>query len=221
MGTRFWGAGSWGVGFGGIVVAWAAAMPTIAAADPGRTVQCWTDEHGVRACGDRVPPQYAKTQREVVDQHGVVVKVLPRERTPAEQLAYEREQEAKKQADAQVRQQAAYDGFLLQGYQNVGEIERTRDDRLSSIDSRIALTEKTAATTDATLGELRQRVDGLKSAGKPVPEDLAKSVRSYEDARLETAGALSRLKEERSQTAERFARDIVRYRVLRGLPPQP
>jgi hypothetical protein len=214
--------GFWGVGFGGIAVAWAAAMPTISLADgTSKTFQCWTDDHGVRACGDHVPPQYAKGQRDVVDKNGVVVKVLPRERTAAEQAEYEHDQEAKKQAAAAVRQQTAYDDFLLQSYQSVAEIERTRDDRLASIDGRTVLAEKSQASTQATLDELNQRAAGLKTANKPVPDDLAKSIHSFEQARLDNANAIERLKEERAQTAAQFGRDITRYRSLRGLPPQP
>jgi hypothetical protein len=217
------GNGFLGVGFGGIVAVWAAAVPTIVpsiawADGPGKAVQCWTDDHGVRACGDHVPPQYAKSERDIVDQRGVVVKVLPRQRTAAEQAEYDRQQEIKKQADTAVRQQAAYDGFLLQAYQSVAEIERTRDDRLASIDGRLLLIDKSRVSIDATLADLNTRA---KTAGTPVPADLAKQLRSFQDARLENAGAMARLQDERNQTAEQFKKDIARYRELRGLPPQP
>src|SRR3546814_4544232 len=52
-------------------------------------VQCWTDNQGHRACGDTVPPQYAKQQREVFDEQGRVRQVKPREKTEAEVAAEE------------------------------------------------------------------------------------------------------------------------------------
>lgn len=208
---------SWGAGLVGIAVA-CTAIPTTAATDGGRTVQCWTDERGVRACGDHVPPQYAKGRREIVDSHGIVVKVLPREKTAEEQAEEQRKQQEAEQAETAARRQHAYDGFLLQSYQSVAEIEKVRGERLATIDGRLALAEKSQASTLATLDELDQRAAGLQKDGKPVPDDLAKSIRSFRKARTDNADALTRLKEERAQTDAQFARDIERYRSLRGLP---
>ncbi len=212
------GAGFWGAGFGGIVVACAAAVPTISSADPA-TVQCWTDDHGQRACGDHVPPQYAKAERQLVDQHGVVIKVVPRERTPAEQAEFLHQQELDRQAQAAARQQVAYDDFLRQAYSSVADIEKTRDERLSIIDGRLQLAEKSQTSTVATLDELNHRVAVLQAAKQPTPDDLAKSVRSFQAARTSNDEAIAKLRQTRVQTADQFGRDIARYRSLRGLPP--
>jgi polyhydroxyalkanoate synthesis regulator phasin len=166
-----------------------------------------------------VPPQYAKAERQLVDQHGVVIKVVPRERTPAEQAEFLHQQELDRQAQAAARQQVAYDDFLRQAYSSVADIEKTRDERLSIIDGRLQLAEKSQTSTVATLDELNHRVAVLQAAKQPTPDDLAKSVRSFQAARTSNDEAIAKLRQTRVQTADQFGRDIARYRSLRGLPP--
>ena len=41
----------------------------------------WVDENGTVHFGDSVPPEYAKTERHIVNEHGISVDVLPAEKT--------------------------------------------------------------------------------------------------------------------------------------------
>ena len=59
---------------------------------------CWTDDKGQKACGDRVPPQYAKKERQVLDGHGRVIQTQSREKTP-EEIAEARQKEEAAAAD--------------------------------------------------------------------------------------------------------------------------
>src|SRR3546814_6976413 len=76
-------------------------------------VQCWTDNQGHRACGDTVPPQYAKQQREVFDEQGRVRQVKPREKTEAEVAAEEAAARAADELAQKQQKQRDYDRFLL------------------------------------------------------------------------------------------------------------
>ena len=179
-----------------------------ASAATGGTVQCWTDEHGVRACGDTVPPKEARRQRELMNNRGVIKEVVPAEKT-AEQVA-----EDKRIADERTKQQA-YDRYLVQTYRNTDEIEKVRDERLSTLNGRMTLAQKALTDNTATLENLRQREKSGPEAGETLDPALARQIREFSKAREENLSAIARIDEERKSVSEQFARDIQRYQLLR------
>ncbi|MEC9357424.1 MAG: hypothetical protein VX836_06070 [Pseudomonadota bacterium] len=195
------------------------AMLLVALAAHGQQrIVCWTDEQGQRACGDRVPPKYARSERQIYDQRGLVVEVKAREKTP-EELA-EEDRLAKLAAEKQAREQeqARYDGYLLQAYQSVAGIIDTRDSRVRVLNGRLGLTEKSIADAERALIDLRKRADNLDDQDKPVPAKLETQIADFETTLQRNRDSAARIRAERSQIVEQFAQDIARYRELRNLP---
>lgn len=186
------------------------------AQDAKTTVQCWTDKSGQRMCGDRVPPEYAGQQRDVI-RDGRVVETKKAAKT-AEERAEERRQ-AKKAEEAQ--RQADYDRALLETYRSARDIEAMRDERLLLLDSRIASAEKNAGDTDAGLVGLRARVEALEKEDKKVPERLTRQIKEFERAQKENLRALERNRDERADIETKFNKDLARYHALRGTTPPP
>lgn len=199
--------------------AWIATSLMLAAqaAGAGRIV-CWTDENGQRACGDRVPPQYAKTERQVLDENARVVEVKAREKTPEELAEQARQEREAAQARARAEEQARYDSYLLQAYQSVDDIVVTRDSRVRVLNGRLGLSEKAIGDGERALAELRGRAESLSRGDKPVPAKLAQQIRDYEASLQRQRASAAQLRAERASIVEQFARDIARYRELRGLP---
>ena len=190
------------------------------AAHGQQRIVCWTDEQGQRACGDRVPPKYARSERQIYDQRGLVVEVKAREKTP-EELA-EEDRLAKLAAEKQAREQeqARYDGYLLQAYQSVAGIIDTRDSRVRVLNGRLGLTEKSIADAERALIDLRKRADNLDDQDKPVPAKLETQIADFETTLQRNRDSAARIRAERSQIVEQFAQDIARYRELRNLPAE-
>lgn len=188
-----------------------------AAAQEGqKTIQCWTDKNGQRMCGDRVPPEYAGKEREVI-RDGRVVDVKKPAKT-AEELAEERRR--KKEAE-EAQRRADYDRALLETYRSPKDIEAARDERLLLVDSRITSTEKNAGDVDRSLEGLKARAAGLEQEGKAVPERLAKQIRDFERAQKQNERALKRYRAERASIEAKYGRDLARYHELRGTTPEP
>ena len=199
----------------------AAPSPVLAQAATGnaKKLQCWTDDRGQRACGDAVPPGEARRQRAVIDQRGVVKKVLPAQKSAAEIEAEQKARQAREQAEA-------YDRYLLQAYQSVDEIGRARDERIAAIDARMRIAEKSLTDASNTLDELRQRAaKAAPAATKPAAEEidpkLAEKIATFTASRANQAEAVTRLRHERERIQSDFARDINRYRELRAPTPAP
>ncbi len=101
----------------------------------------WVDNDGVVHFGDQVPPEYASSKRQVLNEFGVPVATEDGAKTP-EQIAAEKAA-AKKEADERRRVllAARRDQVLLDTYLSVDEIEALRDRRLELIDTQIKVTE--------------------------------------------------------------------------------
>ena len=95
----------------------------------GRKVYKWVDAQGITHYGDQIPPEYASQESALVNKQGVEVGRQEAQKTP-EQLAAAEQQ----RLDAERR--ASRDKNLLNTYVSVQEIERLRDQRLTSCPTR-------------------------------------------------------------------------------------
>lgn len=154
-----------------------------------------------------MPPDVVRRERELINRQGVVQKVLPAEKS-AEQIA-----EEARQRDEHERQQT-YDRYLVQAYQNVGEIEKVRDDRLAAIDGRLALANKALVDNTAALATLRERERDITAARQAVPAGLSRQLAEFAKAADENRRAIARIEQERIDLGSQFQRDIQRYRML-------
>lgn len=176
-------------------------------------IVCWTDNDGRRACGDRVPPEYAKSQRQILNPQGQVVETRTRELSEAERAQQAESARALAQAQKQQAEQAAYDRFLLQGYNDVAELERARDERLATLDQRRALALSNVARGDEALAGLNRQLDA-EPTNAEVKADFERTQASTAQARK----SVLLMDAERSQLCEQAQRDIRRFQTLKGLP---
>lgn len=182
-----------------------------ALADGGKLTQCWIDNRGQRACGDSIPSEYVKKERQLYDARGATSKIMPAEKTAAE---HERERRAGEDAE----RLAAYDRYLLQTYQSVKQIETSRDERLAIVDNRLLMAEKTLQDSSATLEDLRSR--NQAKAGQETDPELQRQIRDFKAARESNADAVARIRDERAKLNEQFTHDINRYSTLRNVTAQ-
>ncbi|MBI2382817.1 MAG: hypothetical protein HYV18_01935 [Gammaproteobacteria bacterium] len=190
------------------------AQPAVAQKS-GKTIQCWTDESGRRACGDRVPPQYAKQERQVVNERGLVVDTKARERTPQEIEAERRAAELDAELKRREEERRAHDQFLLQTYRSVKDLEATRSDRVTTLDARIRLVGKAIADGEAALKSLHEQAEAARKGGKEPEPKLAAQIREFEKSLAENRKAAELLRQERDKTIAAFDADIARYRELK------
>lgn len=191
----------------------AAACAVHAQSSVPKKFQCWTDEKGQRACGDRVPPQYAKEQRQVLDAQGRVIEIRERQKT-AEELAEEQRQavaaaEAKRKQEAE----AAYDRFLRDSYSSVKDLERARNERLATLDGRSNLARQAVEGDEKSKAQLQTRIELQTKNGRPV-EDLQKQLRAVDKTLRENRAGIEQMQKDRERVCAEFLRDILRYQEL-------
>lgn len=193
----------------------AALAIAVCLGSPGLLAQTykWVDKDGVTRYGDRIPPEYAKQEREVLNKQGQTVKVLEQEKTAAELAEQARQEELKKQEAEQARR----DRMLLDLYGSEADIRKTRDEQLANLDGSIRITEMALANTRKDLDVRKQREAELTQKKQPVPPDLERQIREL-SARVESdQKALAARQAQREAIAARFERDILKWRELRGI----
>jgi hypothetical protein len=176
----------------------------------------WVDKDGVVRYGDRIPPEYAKQQREVLNKQGDTIKVLEHEKTAEERAEDARQAELQRQEQEQARR----DMILLDMYGSEADLVKARDEQLSHMDGNIRIREISLQSAEKDYAARKQRADQLAQAGKPVPEDLQRQLRQLENSIASSREALAKQQAERQALAARFERDILRWRELRagGVP---
>ncbi len=133
----------------------AAAGASAQSKPAGKASFRWVDDKGVVHYGDRIPPEYAKKERSVLNDQGVEVGRLPAQRTPEQIAADDRNAETQ-------RKQQQHDGFLLSTYQSVHDIEQLRDTRLQQLADQRASTQNYLDSLNGRLGQLQARVQNFK-----------------------------------------------------------
>lgn len=174
---------------------------------------CWTDDAGRKSCGDALPSNYADKQRTILDGTGRAAKVIPGAMT-AEQRAV---MDAKARDDAAAQrvadQQAAHDRALLATYATPKELAALRDDRLSSIDTSIELSEAAVRRDTVSLAELRARLPASGAAPNP---RLTKQIAQFEDSLTSAQRLLGEMRTNREALCNSFTRDIARFQELKN-----
>ena len=199
-----------------IVVLICAEIPLPASA----RIKCWTNDEGVRECGNIVPPEYAqKGHREISDQ-GITVNEVARAKTP-EELRREREEAARLAAEKAeqeriARKRAEHDRVLLSTFATEGDLLLARDGKLQTIESRIRHARGIISQLQKKLQNLEARAAELERSGKALPSNLERSIRTMEHRISEHVAFIEARRTEQQGVRETFATDLARYRELRN-----
>jgi hypothetical protein len=203
----------------GLVLADGAAL---AQERPQQRLYRWVDRDGVVRYGDRIPPEYANVDRDILNDQGVTVGFEEGEITAEEQAALDR-RKAIEAAEQVTRDNAARrDRMLLETYITVDDIEDLRDRRLELLSAQIKVTELYVANLRKRLAALEREASVYKPYSDKenaprVPEDLAlemqralASISLYEQT-------LVRTRDDQGALTAAFEQDIVRFKELKKL----
>jgi hypothetical protein len=174
----------------------------------------WTDENGVVHYGDHVPPQYAKGEREELNDQGVTVNKFEAQKTP-EQIRAEKEKAAQeKQQKEEAERRARQDRLLLDTYSSVHDLEMARDSRISAIESQIRVTSSNISNLQQSIADLEDRTESFKKGGRPVPQDLQDQLDEARKNLLDNQQFLISRQQEVDRLRQKFSDDIKRFRQL-------
>jgi hypothetical protein len=180
----------------------------------------WVDEKGQVQYGDRVPAQYLKKNRSVLNEQGVVVRKVTATKS---QRILDKESENNKEQARKAKEKliatkkiAMHDKMLLDTFTTKRDLLISRDDRVGAVDSQLQLTESNIKDQEKKLEEVKKRVTSIETSGRSVPDNLLKQVNSV-SRQLETYYAYVEDKnKEREEIIKKFDKDIKRFLELKG-----
>jgi len=193
-------------------------VPVLALAGGQQKLYRWVDPDGIVHYGDSIPAEYRDLPKEVVNDYGVAVDHLEGKKTP-EQLEAERlEQERTQKIELQRRADQA----LLATYLSVEEILMHRDRRVELFQAQARVTELYLRNLDRRLEKLRADAANFQPYSEDpdapmIDDDLADELRKTKEIIQRHERNLEKFKSDEKQIIARFAGDIDRFKMLRGI----
>lgn len=167
----------------------------------GKVLYRYTDEHGVEALDDKVPPRYVAGGYEMLTTSGRVLKVIPPQLSGKE-LAEQQRRKEQQEADRK----------LLKRYNSLADIESARSRKLAIVEQDMAIMRSNIATLDRQI-EQEQTVAARtqRNGGTVAPEllqrisDLRKEVEVLRERMGRRESEAKALNREFDRAATRYA----------------
>lgn len=180
-------------------------------------IVCWTNKDGVKECGDKVPPEYAQTDRQIMNEQGLVIEEKERAKTEEELAEEKRQAEIQAEKDRIAQGEARRDKILLDTFSNIDDIEMTRDGKIAAIQASISLAETRNQKLQAELDKLVEQAANEERAGKPASEDLVKDIESLRRQIKGNDDFIAEKRKEQDLVREASAKDVERFKELKSI----
>ena len=185
-----------------------------------KRIKCWTNDEGVRECGNFVPPKYSQQGHREIGKHGLTVSSQKRAKTQAEVDA-EREASRKKKErekrEAQLaREQATRDRVLVDTFTTEEDLHLAHQGRLAAIDSRVKHTRQLIDGLKVDLSNLRKQAAREERSGKAVPDTLSKRISGNTQQISQHLNFIAERQAKKAELELQFQKDLARYRHLKG-----
>ncbi|MBL1142152.1 MAG: hypothetical protein HND53_09005 [Proteobacteria bacterium] len=180
-------------------------------------MKCWTNNEGVKECGNAVPPEYAQKGHEELGKSGVVREETERAKTDKELDEQKRLDAIKAEEERIAAEQKKKDDVLLQTFSSVEDIERARDERLTSLDAAIKLTQARNEKIEYDLDKRIQNAAAAERAGKAPSESLLDAIESLKRQLKNNDSFIEAKRAEQEVIKEAHAKDIAHFKKLKGI----
>jgi hypothetical protein len=196
-----------------------AGVLILGSAASAQQIRRWVDDDGVVHYGDRVPPEYANRDRDVLNSQAIRVgfeegEVTEEERAELARLA------AIEEAERLAKEETAQrDRMLLDTYLTVDDIVDLRDRRIELLESQITVTEQYLSNLRKHMGSLQREAERYSendTAGAGLPPELALDISRTSASIALYEENLNRTRSDQDQLLSAFALDINRFVELKG-----
>jgi hypothetical protein len=179
-------------------------------------IKCWTNNEGVRECGNVVPPEYAQQKHEEINERGLTIKTKQRAKTP-EEIEAERQEQARLEAQRKLdEEQAELDRILLATYATEYDMRLAHKGKLAAIDGRIAHAEHLVKRLKEKLVELIQDAANQERSGKEVSDDTLARIEDVKQQITEQQNFIKEREHEKVLINARFEDDLAHFRRLKA-----
>lgn len=184
-------------------------------------IKCWTNDEGVRECGNAVPPRYSQKGHREISDEGITLSTTDRAKSK-EELRIQREEAARLAAiraeeARQIRERKMKDRVLLSTFTSEKDLTIAHEGQVAAIEIRIEHTEQILKQLERSLAQLRTRAAKLERSGKPITPELEDKIARVERQLKGSHRFIEERRVQKADLAAQFAQDLDRYRELKGI----
>jgi hypothetical protein len=182
------------------------------------TVYRWVDDEGIVHYDDRVPPEYAEHDKDILTDEGVKVGSIRGRKSP-EEIEAER---VAKQVALQRELQLRADKALLSTYLTVDEIRMHRDRRVELFQAQSRVTELFLSNLEGRLQKLEREASRYSPYSsdpdaKMIDPGLVDDINDTKSTIARHEHNLEKFQADELTIVARFQGDINRFKTLRGI----
>lgn len=174
----------------------------------------WVDDKGEVHYGTTIPPEYAQKANTEISAQGYSKKEHERALTKEEIDRLEAEKVKQAEAEKQKQLQIEQDQRLLNSYPSVDAIIMTRDGKINSLETRIATSQDNLAKLQSALTDKQTQIDQLTQRSRPVPPDLANTLKTIQQQIQENEIAISEYRQQQQEIRQDFNEKLKRYKEI-------
>ncbi len=180
-----------------------------------REIKCWRNHENIQECGSSVPPEFSQQRIEVINERGVVIKVLPAAKTKEELLEIKRQQKIERERQQRITEQKRKDMILLQTYTTERDLKISHEDKMAAIKSIIDITNSNTRSLQKNLAKLQKRAADYERSGQTMPEILAADMENLMRQIKDNDEFIAKKQQALIQLSKQFDADLERYRLLK------
>lgn len=182
-----------------------------AAQSPAKVIYRYKNSQGVTVMDSSIPPEYVNKGYEVISHSGKVLRVVPPapKAADAERVKRERqEQEARKQADIQLRR----------SYSNVADIESAKQRNLQSLRGNIGILQANLSGVRSKLQNAQAQAAAIERSGRPLTDDTLKNIADLEQEEKDILAQINQREIEYQSVSDRFDQERARFIEITKTP---
>ena len=184
---------------------------------PAAKLYKWVDEQGNVQFSDKVPPEYAKQERKILNEQGLTVDTVERAKTPEEIAQEKRLAELRAEQQRLIAEQAARDRVLLNTFRSEDDILLARDGKLAAVDVLIKVTEGNIKRIQDRLTEMQNNAARMERAGETVSPKFLAQIDDLRRQIRDAQASITAKEAEKGRIHTAYDADASRFRSLRNL----
>lgn len=162
----------------------------------------------------QVPVEYVGRGYEVLNDEGIVIKVVPRELTEEEREAKDAEQKREEAARAEEERLRKWDESLMLRYSTVEDIEAARDRALRNLKIRISILKGNRRSLKQSVENYQAQAADMERAGQDVDMERLREIENLQGEIKTTEDAIADREKDVEAMAATYQLDIERFEML-------
>ncbi len=182
-----------------------------------RDLYRYTNNEGNMVVDDRVPTEYANKGYEIINEDGIVLRVVPRELTSEELEQLSLKQQLEQVEIAEKERLQKWDETLLLRYSTVEDIEAARDRALSDLRIRVSILKSNTRFLKQQVENYQASAADVERNGGTVDVSRLAAIEDLQSEISATERSIADREAEVVRAQQRFQLDIDRFELLLGV----